>query len=167
MLVNLTILSYHKFTEKYDSYPFSRTWDQFTHDLQKKIYDWITIDDGMKSMIFACDILRQHNVRAKLFICTSLIGTYGYCTWDELKFLSKFHDIENHSSKHEYLTKLEPVDQYVEILGAQHLIEKHIGRSPRYFVPPYNTFNDATEQACTGVGLVMLKDRITIKNDSR
>jgi len=167
MLLDLTILSYHKFTEKYDEYPFSRTYDQFTHDIQKKIYDWITIDDGMKSMIKACEIMRDHNVRAKLFVCTSLVGKLGYCTWDELKYLSRFHDIENHAENHVYLTSLDHDDQCRQIFSAQAMIIKQIGRWSRFFVPPYNTFNEETEHICKESGLILLKDRITIKNNSK
>src|SRR3954468_14465609 len=129
MLIDLTILSYHKFTEDPDDYPFSRTYDQFHHDLQKKIFDWITIDDGMKCMVMACDILRSYNIRAKLFVCASLVGKKGYCDWDELRYLSRFHDIENHSFTHDYLTGIGAVDQYVEIQGAQNCITKQLGRA--------------------------------------
>jgi len=167
MLVDVTILSYHKFTDKPDEYPFSRTYDQFTHDLEKKIFDWITIDDGMKCMVKACDILRSFNIRGKLFVCTSLIGTAGYCTWKELKYLSRFHDIENHSHRHLYLTSLDYDRQEDQISNANSLITQQIERRPRFFVPPYNAFNEDTELACENYGLILLKDRITIKNNSK
>jgi len=167
MLLDLTILSYHKFTEKPDEYPFSRTYDQFTHDLEKKIFDWVTIDDGMRCLIKACEIMRTFNIRAKLFICTSLVGKAGYCNWDELKWLSKFHDIENHSFGHHYFTHMTGTDQYEEIRSAQQDIIEHNIKPPRFFVPPYNTFNEITEQVCEQLDLILLKDRITIKNNSK
>lgn len=167
MLLDTIILSYHKFTEEPEDYPFSRTYDQFHHDIKKKVFDLITIDDGMRSMIKACDLMRAYNVRAKLFICPSLVGKKGYCSWDELRELSKFHDIENHSLTHRYLTEMDIIDQAVQICDAQRIITEEVYKAPRYFVPPYNTFNEDTEIICRELKITLLKDRLTIKNDSK
>src|SRR5262245_10953159 len=94
------ILSYHVFGDKHSDYKFSRTYNQFWHDINKKIYDEIHIDDRKVCTIKVCEYLREVNRRAKLFVCTSLIGTEGYCTWDDLRALSKYHDIENHGTWH-------------------------------------------------------------------
>lgn len=164
---NYIILSYHRFVETESDYRFSRTYQQFAHDINKKVYDLITIDDGMLCQIKACEMLRAENRRAKLFICTGLVGTKGYCTWDQLRALSKFHDIENHSSIHKDHSLATFRLQKQSILEAQQIITKEIGRAPRYFVAPYNQYNAETEKAAEVLGLICLKDRENILNISK
>lgn len=165
--LNLIILSYHKFVEEPSDYRFSRTYDQFYHDIRKKVYDMVTIDDGMRCQIQACDMLRAINVRAKLFICTSLVGTEGYCTWDELRELSKWHDIENHSHEHIDLTKIEYREVYRQIGDATKLIGDNIGKRARYFVPPWNYWNGDVEKATYMVGVQLITNRENILNISK
>jgi peptidoglycan/xylan/chitin deacetylase (PgdA/CDA1 family) len=164
MLIDLIVLSYHRFVEKESDYRFSRTYSQFGQDISKMRYDWITIDDGMRCMIKACDMLRYCNIRAKLFICTSLVGQPGYCTWEELKELSKFHDIENHGHVHEYHINMQPAAVVESISQANELIQESIGCTPRYFVPPYNAHNSYVTWAAKEFGLILVKDRVNILN---
>lgn len=167
MLIDLIILSYHKFVEEPSDYRFSRTYEQFGQDIVKKVYDQIHIDDGMTCMMRACDMMRHCNIRAKLFICTSLVGQKGYCTWETLKELSRWHDIENHSHVHKWHTEASYDLQLKSIQEAQRLITENIGKAPRYFVSPYNAYNADTEMAAATVGLTCLKDRINILNISK
>ncbi|HTD94615.1 MAG TPA: polysaccharide deacetylase family protein [Chitinophagaceae bacterium] len=163
----LIILSYHRFVEEESDYRFSRTYHQFSHDIRKKVYDWITIDDGMICQLRACEMLRVHNVRAKLFICTSLVGTKGYCSWDELRALSEYHDIENHSFSHRRHDLLLDQTVYTFINAAQIQIQQEIGKASRYFVAPYNTYNPRVEKIAEDLGLIILKDRVNILNISK
>ncbi len=163
----LIILSYHKFTEQSNPYTFSRTYLQFAHDIDKKVYDLITIDDGMSCMIRACSMLRASNRRAKLFICTSLVGQEGYCTWDELRILSRNHDIENHAHLHVFHTDLNFDEIKASVTAAQDLITFEIGKAPRYFVAPYNTYKGEVDEVAESLNLITLKNRETIKNSSK
>lgn len=165
--LNLTILSYHKFVEEPSDYRFSRTYSQFWHDIRKKIFDLITIDDGMKCQIQACDMLRAMNIRAKLFVCTSLVGTEGYCTWEELKALSWWHDIENHGQIHKDHSLATYSLVYESVYTAQQKITDEIGRAPRFFVPPYNQYNGNVKEVCNKLNLQLLTDRETILNISK
>lgn len=165
--LNLTILSYHKFVDEPSDYRFSRTYDQFWHDINKKIYDGITIDDGMKCQIKACELMRERNIRAKLFICTSLIGTDGYCTWQELRKLSIYHDIENHGNIHKDHSLATYSLVYESIFTAQEKITQEIGRAPRFFVAPYNQYNPAVMDVCQKLNLQTVKDRENILNISK
>jgi peptidoglycan/xylan/chitin deacetylase (PgdA/CDA1 family) len=164
---NLTVLSYHNFTAEDSDYPFSRTYKQFQHDLNTKDFDWITIDDGHESIIKACKMMEEKNFRAKLFISTALIGTSGYCTWDQLWHLSRVHDIENHSHEHVKLTELDVDVMHNQISMANDLIKQFTGRKPRYFVPPWNQRNGIIEAAAHALGLQLVHSRTDIKNDSR
>lgn len=118
-------------------------------------------------MILACNMLRGENRRAKLFICTSLVGTKGYCTWDEIRELSKFHDIENHSNFHERHNEKDIEWQLANISAAQIMIAEEIGKAPRYFVAPYNQYNADTDKVCKQLGIIALKDRVNILNISK
>jgi peptidoglycan/xylan/chitin deacetylase (PgdA/CDA1 family) len=163
----LIVLSYHRFAKSEDPYVFSRTYKQFQYDLDTKDFDWITIDDGHASIIKACKMMEEKNIRAKLFISTSLIGEKGYCTWDDIWKLSKKHDICNHSHNHVDLTEKNYSDIWNNLYIAQLRIIECIGYAPRYFVPPWNKFNADVEKACAAHGMIMLKYRTDIKNDSR
>lgn len=164
--LNLIILSYHKFVSEESEYPFSRTYKKFINDIETKVFDWVTIDDGLKSQIKACDILRKRNIRAKLFITTSLVGEPAYCTWSQLFNLSKYHDIECHSHQHKYLTDLTDEQVHWNIRMSCRAIQKNIGIKPRYFVPPYNTFDERIEGIVKDFNLQLVKNRDTVKNDT-
>jgi peptidoglycan/xylan/chitin deacetylase (PgdA/CDA1 family) len=164
---NLIVLSYHRFYPEDNTYPFSRTYKQFRNDLDTKDFDWITIDDGHASIIKSCKMMQESNIRAKLFINPGLIGKENYCTWNEIWALSKYHDIENHSHDHLRLVTLEDDEIVEQIQKAQEAIKEHIGRYPRFFVPPWNSYDNRVEAIVKDIGLQMVKDRVTIKNNSR
>jgi peptidoglycan/xylan/chitin deacetylase (PgdA/CDA1 family) len=164
---SLRILSYHRFGEQESDYPFSRTYKQFAHDLGTKDFDWISIDDGMKSIIKACEMMREKNFRAKLFISTALVGTAGYCDWDDIWKLSRYHDIENHSHEHVILTGLKDEEVLWNIATANALIKKAVGRQPGYFVPPWNTYDEVTRAIAQEQGLQLVHSRMDILNNSR
>lgn len=161
------ILSYHRFTEKYDEYPFSRTYEQFYHDIEKKEFSTITIDDAHESMIKACDMMTAAGIKAMLFVPAALVGTPGYCTWKQLKQLSLYHSIESHGHEHVNLTLLPKYNLWLNIRRSVDLIEKHIGRLPTHFVAPWNLYDEEVDKACTELKLITVKNRINIKNDSK
>ena len=177
---NLTVLSYHKFGEEKSDYVFSRTYDELINDLKTKTFDWVTIDDGSRCMIKACEIMREMNIRAKLFISTALIGQSGYglpgtankeiyqkyCNWDEIKELAKYHDIENHSHEHIRLDLTDPKTVHDNMQWANDRILLHTGKTPRFFVPPWNKMNSTILGSCNRLGLTLVHSRIDIKNDT-
>lgn len=111
--------------------------------------------------------MREQNIRAKIFACTDLIGQPGYCTWDDLRRLSKFHDIENHGAVHKDHSLAKYEKQFESIEQAQKRITRYTGKSPRYFVPPYNQYNADTEMAALKLGLILVKDRVNVLNISK
>lgn len=165
--MNRIILSYHQFTEEENDYRFSRTYEQFWHDIRKKVYDEIHIDDARTDMIQACEMMREINVRAKIFVCTGLIGESGFCTWEQLRDISEFHDIENHSSVHVDHSQLDQETQYEYIKDAQDEITEQIGKAPRYFVSPYNNYNLYTDRITNELGLIFVKGRENMLNFSK
>jgi len=164
---HMIYLSYHKFGTIYDPYPFSRTYDQFWHDIRKKEFDRIQIDDCHISQIKACEMMAELGIRAQLFCCTGLIGKKGYCSWDQMRELAKHHDIECHSSLHVDHRNGSANWQVDAIKRAIDEITKEIGVLPQYFVPPYNHWNQDTITAAQKLNIVLIKDRITIKNSTK
>lgn len=165
VIPNPIILSYHKFVAEPEDYKFSRTFKQFYHDIRKKEFDTITIDDGRKCSIRACQMMQDIGIRAKLFICTSLVGSSdSYCTWDDLRHLAIHHSIQNHSHIHCDLRTLTHDEILTNIDMANELIEKNIGLRPKYFVAPYNYYDDNVDEAIKSSGLIALKDRLNMTN---
>lgn len=162
----LIILSYHVFGNEESDYPFSRTYKQFQHDLDTRDFDWITIDDAHLSVMKACKMMEEKNHRAKVFVPTSLVGQTGYCDWDQLWRISRLHDICNHSHEHVRLTTLSNEQIIYNLQTANELIKQNIGIYPRYFVPPWNTFNEEVEKIAADMNLILLSNRVTMKNDS-
>ena len=162
--MNRVILSYHIFGDEFNEYKFSRTYEQFAHDIDKKVYDEIHIDDARICTIRACDMLRGSNRRAKIFVCTELVGQKGFCTWDDLKELSRFHDIECHGKVHKDHSLMTYQQQAKSISYSSEMIAAMIRRKPRYFVGPYNQFNADTERICKELGMHLVYGRINITN---
>lgn len=158
------ILSYHVFGDHPSDYKFSRTFDQFAHDIEKKIYDEIHIDDARICTIKACDMLRKSNRRAKIFVCTGLVGRKEFCTWDDIRKLSKFHDIECHGSVHKDHSLMNYGQQFKSISTAMEIITAIVRRKVRYFVAPYNQYNEDTARVCCDLGLIMVRDRLIMTN---
>lgn len=165
--LDLIILSYHRFTVSEEEYVFSRTYRQFRSDIETKVFDWITIDDGHRSQIKACKMMQESNIRAKLFINPGLVGTGGYCSWVELKELALCHDIENHSLDHVDLVAIaDAKDIYYQIIKAHELIAERIGRPSRYFVPPWNHYDNRVEAICEEHGIQLIKKRFNVQKDT-
>lgn len=161
------ILSYHRFGNEWDDYPFSRTYEQFYHDIEKKEFQTITIDDGHESMIKACEMMTAAGIRAMLFVPTALIGVKGYCTWEQLKELSELHYIESHGHEHVNLTLLPKYNLWLNLRRSIDLIEKKIGRTPTHFASPWNQYDEQVDQACKELNLIPVKNRIDIRNNTK
>lgn len=166
-IANLTVLSYHRFTEAENKYAFSRTYKQFANDLATKDFDWITIDDGHGSIMKACEMMREKNFRAKIFISTALIDTPGHLTRDQVWLLSRHHDIGNHSHDHIKLTELNWDEMMAQVQTASKKIKEMTGVMPRYFVPPWNQYNELLLEVVNDNNMQLVRDRVDIKNDSR
>src|SRR5437870_1495737 len=144
--LQLIVLSYHEFYDTPNNYTFSRSYSQFREDMETKTFDLITIDDAHWSCKKAFEMMREKNHRGILFVPTSLIGSsQKYLTWSDIHYIAQFHEIGNHSHHHVNLRELNPLQVTEEILSANNLIEKHTGKKPRFFVPPFNKSNKHVE----------------------
>ncbi len=160
----LTVWSYHKFGEAASEYEFSRTYKEFIEDINTGVFDWITLDDGHSSQFMASEILRDHNLRAKIGIISSLVGTGNYMSWDELKELSEHHDIVNHSHDHPNFLELNETERAYQIEKCNDEMMKHLGIKPRWFIPPFNKSDEKLEYLVSTYGMQLIKNRRTITN---
>ncbi len=110
----------------------------------------LTFDDGMRSVLdVAFPILRQHRAPAHLFLCTGAIegvataaSGYSMLTWDQITRLAKGGvAIESHTHSHRDLRTLSDAEIDGECATADRLIERHVGRRPRYFAYPFGHAN--------------------------
>lgn len=163
---NLIVLSYHRFDEQPSEDMYSRTYAQFEHDLNTKDFDWLTIDDCQSGQIKACEMMQEKNIRAKLFASTASVGTEGFCNWDEMWLLSRFHDIGNHSHFHKRLIWLSNSEIHENIGMCNELIKKYLGITPKWFVPPYNKWDKRVETIAGEYGLTLIHNRIDILNNT-
>lgn len=164
--LNLIILSYHQFTDDYNDYKFSRMYSRFREDLDTKVFDVVTVDDAHWSSRKAFEMMRDRNHRGILFVPTSLIGEDGYLTWKEISLISQFHEIGNHSHNHINLQKLSLAEVKDELIISNMLIEKHTGKKPRFFVPPFNKYNNYIDNVAEKFGMQIIKNRLDILNDT-
>lgn len=164
--LNLIVLSYHKFNDEPDKYPFSRTYDQFATDIMKRDYDLITFDDADYCQVRACDMLKEKNIRSKLFVPSALVNKPGYCSEADIWKLSRHHDIENHSFEHVKLSGLNYIQVKYQIETCNQMILDWTGRRPRFLVAPWNEVTSTIVLVARELELQLVTNRITIKNDS-
>jgi len=160
----MKVLSYHKFYYSFNEYLYSRTYQQFKNDILNSNYDLITIDDGYFSTLKACEILDKYNKQCILFIPTNLIGTDGYLTWKQVKKISEKHIIGNHTHNHYNLLNLTKHEIFHEIYTANKIINNEIGYKPKYFISPWNNYNNDILDIADYFDMTVYQDRISITN---
>jgi peptidoglycan/xylan/chitin deacetylase (PgdA/CDA1 family) len=112
----------------------------------------------------AFQMMQWYNHRGILFVSTSLIGQDRYLTWPQINLISQHHEIGNHSHNHVNLQTLSPEQLQEEIITANSLIQKHTGKRPRFFVPPFNKYNNHIDNVAEKFGLQIIKNRVDILN---
>lgn len=147
------VLEYHKFSSQPDVYQYSRTYAQFEQDLSFKNRFAFRFDDGHAGQLLACEQAREHSVNVVVGITTNFVETVGYLTWEQLRFISQFHTLANHSVKHEHLRE-RSIDEIVyELEMANDIIERNTGLRPTLYLPTYNEVNQNIIEACKKISL--------------
>lgn len=109
----------------------------------------ITFDDGFRdNHDVAFPILREHNVKATIFMITYRIGDEDFLTAEQIRSLeaSGLVRVEPHSHFHSIFTgiELEEVEWQIETSNA--ILQEITGRVPRVFAYPFGEFNDDVKQ---------------------
>jgi peptidoglycan/xylan/chitin deacetylase (PgdA/CDA1 family) len=120
----------------------------------------LTFDDGMRSVFEAAlPVLRDHSVRAHLFLATGSVaggaaergsGQFRMLDWDALVELHRTGvAIEGHTHGHRDCRALSDAEIDDECETADALIERYVGRRPRYFAYPFG-YHDRRVRARVG-----------------
>lgn len=111
-----------------------------------------TFDDGISTVFStAMPILRDRNVPAHVFVITKWVGgdnrwpgqpadavPFELMDWDQLGAIQAAgFRIEGHTASHPDLRSLPNAEAESEMEEADALIERRLGRRPRYFAYPY------------------------------
>ncbi|NLS44842.1 MAG: polysaccharide deacetylase family protein [Firmicutes bacterium] len=101
----------------------------------------LTFDDGPDSVITGkiVDILAKYQVKASFFFVGGRVIDYANVA---KKVAKAGHDIGNHSYSHKNLRDLDIEEVREEIKRAQDAIKSATGVIPRWFRPPYGSYND-------------------------
>jgi len=126
----------------------------------------LTFDDGMRSVFTsALPILKDHGAPAHLFLTTGFISSkvskprrpaqtpeYEMLNWDEVESLhAEGVNIESHTVNHPDLRTISKKCIAEECQSADNIIEKRIGRRPRYFAYPYGYYNSSIKEITGGI----------------
>ena len=104
----------------------------------------LTIDDGPGPYTVAIiHVLQKFHVHATFFFVGDRVSTWPNAVQTAV---SAGDVIGDHTETHPLLTNLSPSQQADEILSAAHEIQKYDQNPITLFRPPYEGFNDATEQ---------------------
>jgi peptidoglycan/xylan/chitin deacetylase (PgdA/CDA1 family) len=110
----------------------------------------ITFDDGYKSMLtIALPLLRQLGLPSVLFVPTEHVAKINsfdsglepdekLCDWDELRTLHQAGvAIQSHAASHRRFSKMDLVDQKIELLRSRDVIEAEVGGQVSTIAFPY------------------------------
>jgi len=116
----------------------------------------LTFDDGPDPVITGkiVDTLAEYRVKATFFFVGCRAVTYA----DVAKKVARAgHDIGNHSYSHKDLKELDVEEARQEIRKAQNAIKSATGVTPKWFRPPYGSYNADTRTIAEeeGVSVVL------------
>lgn len=116
---------------------------------------FLTYDDGAERDPRFIDMVRELRLPVSMFLTDSVVGP-GYGHFARLRAVGA--DLQNHTLHHAALRGLPYAGQRAEICGQQEKLQSRFGQRPRYFRPPYGTYDRTTLRAAAscGIGTVLL-----------
>ncbi|MDI3385714.1 polysaccharide deacetylase family protein [Streptomyces sp. B-S-A8] len=111
---------------------------------------FLTIDDGAEKDPEFLRMMSELKIPYTAFLSNYVID-------DDYAYFKKMQDrgvtLNNHTLNHKYLPGLTYEQQKREICGMQDVIEKHYGKRPKLFRPPYGNYNRDTLKAAKACGI--------------
>ncbi|WAH36700.1 polysaccharide deacetylase family protein [Alicyclobacillus dauci] len=113
----------------------------------------LTIDDGPSPYTRQIiDVLNKYHAHATFFDIGNNVKAYP----DAVKYAVESGNlVEDHTMSHPSLFNVSPLQQLSEIDDDAHLIEQLTGHPVRLFRPPYENFNNVTEQILKRDGMTL------------
>src|SRR5690606_11376279 len=89
----------------------------------------LTFDDGDAGWYHsALPLLQQAGLRALFFVTPKLVGTPGYCSWEQLRALVEAgHQVGTHGLTHRFLPDLSEVECLEELSASKQEIQSQLG----------------------------------------
>ncbi|MEU1119542.1 MULTISPECIES: polysaccharide deacetylase family protein [unclassified Streptomyces] len=111
---------------------------------------FLTIDDGAEKDPKLLKMMGELHLPYTAFLSDYLVKEdYGYFK----KMQDRGVTLNNHTLHHRYLPGLSYEDQRHEICDMQNIIQKHYGKRPELFRPPYGNYNRDTLRAAKSCGV--------------
>ncbi|MEU4983603.1 polysaccharide deacetylase family protein [Streptomyces sp. NPDC021969] len=122
----------------------------FTTVPTKEKIVFLTIDDGAEKDPAFLKMMSELKIPYTVFLTDEEIkDDYGYFK----KMQARGITLNNHTLSHPYLPGLSYEEQKREICGMQDVMEKHYGKRPTLFRPPYGNYNRDTLRAAKSCGI--------------
>lgn len=125
----------------------------FVKDMPKYDYEQrlvaVTFDDGYEDVYTnAFPLLKKYEIKATLFMPTSLIGEKGYLDEDQLRELqnSGYVDVESHTVSHEDLSRLSPDEIENEFRESKRTLEDILDKTVNVIAYPGGYVNSDVEE---------------------
>lgn len=125
----------------------------FVKDMPKYDYEQrlvaVTFDDGYEDVYTnAFPLLKKYEIKATLFMPTSLIGEEGYLDEDQLRELqnSGYVDVESHTVSHEDLSRLSPDEIENEFRESKRTLEDILDKTVNVIAYPGGYVNSDVEE---------------------
>ncbi|CAM5269111.1 Polysaccharide deacetylase family protein OS=Streptomyces tendae OX=1932 GN=GUR47_16945 PE=4 SV=1 [Streptomyces tendae] len=122
----------------------------FTTVPTKEKVVFLTIDDGAEKDPAFLKMMSELKIPYTVFLTDEEIkDDYGYFK----KMQARGVTLNNHTLSHPYLPALSYEEQKREICGMQDVMEKHYGKRPVLFRPPYGNYDGDTLRAAKSCGI--------------
>lgn len=177
------VYEYHQFTEVPTPYQYSRTYEQFRHDLETRVKanDIVRFDDCWSGQYKACKIAEEFGIRVVLGITTGYLDrdvepqiyhgdlkfvTPDYMTWDQVKELTIVgkHIAANHTHSHPNPVKLTQMEFRDELNRADRRIEAMLDTIAMLYLPTYNYVDEHVKQVCDELDMQILNPVFIMRN---
>ncbi len=122
----------------------------FTTIPTKEKIVFLTIDDGAEKDPAFLRMMSELKIPYTVFLTDEEIrDDYGYFK----KMQARGVTLNNHTLNHPYLPGLSYAEQKREICGMQDVMERHYGKRPVLFRPPFGNYNRDTLRAAKSCGI--------------
>lgn len=111
---------------------------------------FLTYDDGAERDPRFVDMVRELRLPVSMFLTDSVVGP-GYGHFAQLRTVGA--SVQNHTLHHASLRGLPYAGQRAEICGQQEKLKARFGIRPRFFRPPYGTYDTTTLHAAADCGV--------------
>ncbi len=139
-------LMYHDIGEKDSKWCVSV--ENFRQQMESVKNTLITFDDGWKGVfINAYPIMRERDLKGRLYVVPSFVGKEGYMDWEEIKELVNYgFEVGSHTYSHKNLLNLSDEEIKFEIEEASKVIKEKLGIDVKHFAYPYGKYDNRVKE---------------------